>query len=107
MAQTYLLESPPPKNSRTKPSPFVFGDFGAVPELFSGTVQRESCLEKKQCNILVMLCARGPQKFPPAQKVLVPIFSGGRLRGPPAQIPSVLTGASQVSPDSFVLAGSN
>jgi len=40
MAQTYLLESPPPKNSRTKPSPFVFGDFGAVPELFSGTVQR-------------------------------------------------------------------
>ena len=64
MTQTYLLESPPPRNSRTKPSSLylvilfknktfllIFGDFGAVPEILSGTVQREDCLEKKQCVI--------------------------------------------------------
>jgi len=47
MSQTYLLESPPPRNSRSKPSPPVFGDFGAVPERLSGTVQREGSLKKK------------------------------------------------------------
>jgi len=43
---------------------------------------------------------------PPAS-TNVPVFTGGRLRGPPEQIPSVLAGASQVGPGGFVLAGSN
>ena len=51
MALTYLLESPPPKKFKNKTFPLVFGDFGAVPELLSGTVQRDGCVEKKQCEI--------------------------------------------------------
>ena len=37
------------KKFKNKTFSLVFGDFGAVPELLSGTVQREGCLEKKQC----------------------------------------------------------
>jgi len=36
------------KEFKNKTFPLVFGDFGVVPELPSGTVQREGCLEKKQ-----------------------------------------------------------
>ena len=40
------------KEFKNKISPLVFSDFGAVPELLSGTVQREGCVEKKQFGIL-------------------------------------------------------
>ena len=39
------------KKFKNKTFPLVFGDFGAVPELLSGTVQREGCVENKQFEI--------------------------------------------------------
>ena len=39
------------KKFKNKTFPLVFGDFGAVPELLSGTVQREGCVEKKHFEI--------------------------------------------------------
>ena len=39
------------KKFKNKTFPLVFGDFGAVPELLSGIVQREGGLEKTQCAI--------------------------------------------------------
>ena len=36
---------------KNKTFPLVFGDFGAVPELPSGTFQREDCVEKNQFEI--------------------------------------------------------
>ena len=39
------------KKFKNKTLPLVFGDFGDVPELLSGTVQRDGCVEKKQCEI--------------------------------------------------------
>ena len=39
------------KKFKNKTFPLVFGDFGAVPELLSGTIQRERCVEKKQFEI--------------------------------------------------------
>ena len=36
------------KEFKNKTFPLVFGDFGVVPELLSGIVQREGCPEKKQ-----------------------------------------------------------
>jgi len=39
------------KEFKKKSFLLVFGDFGAVPELLSDTIQREGSLEKKRCAI--------------------------------------------------------
>jgi len=39
------------KEFKNKTFPLVFGDFGVVPELPSGTFQREDCVEKNQFEI--------------------------------------------------------
>ena len=55
------------KKFKNKTFPLVFGDFGAVPKLLSGTVQRDAVWKRSSVRYLVMISGGGPHNRPLAQ----------------------------------------
>ena len=78
MAQTYLLESPPPRNSRTKPSPLYLVILELYPSSSRAQSKEMAVWKKNSARYLVMISGGGPHNRP--------ICAGGQHNRPPAQM---------------------